>query len=565
MASGLENIETIESPFRRFVTTIGVFPTAFTDAMTYYECLAYLVKYLEDTVITAVNENAEALEELQTLYIQLKSYVDNYFANLDIQEEINNKLDAMAEDGTLQEIITAYIQSNVAWTFDTVADMKQATNLVAGSYAQTLGFHTINDGGGATYYISDSGTADEMQVIAVGSLYANLVLTSEVTPEMFGAYGDNSHDDSASIQKAFDSGRVVRLLHKTYLTNSTINISGDYVEFNGTEGTINYTGELNAILFGRIDHGKINLGRILADNGNCIRAYSTNGLTAPADYIVYLDLHFEQLRAKYKCISFETSGTGFINEVRLYGGNLSGGEYGVHYVADVNHDFTGTDGFYCYDLCFEGTVHNYYFESPYHRFRGIECINDRYVENLSSTHITLVGNFTSCHWQSWGNMDESRIDLSQANVKLNLNFDFPILNSDASAIFASGIKYDTHSRKSYVFEEYIRHYPSGYGSHVTGGAVRCYKVNNMCYLELKGVIGDATSFEILDADHKLPFQFIPTEFERSYSCTTPDGYNGVVNVLTDGTLTIWTNSSASIGKPFYGTLVYDPMINTNPS
>ena len=109
MASGLENIETIESPFRRFVTTIGVFPTAFTDAMTYYECLAYLVKYLEDTVITAVNENAEALEEVQTLYIQLKSYVDNYFTNLDVQEEINKKLDQMTASGELGDLIGAYI------------------------------------------------------------------------------------------------------------------------------------------------------------------------------------------------------------------------------------------------------------------------------------------------------------------------------------------------------------------------------------------------------------------------------------------------------------------------
>ena len=117
--------------------------------MTYYECLAYLVKYLEETVIPAVNENAEALEELQTLYLQLKSYVDNYFANLDLQEEINNKLDQMVEDGVLQEIITDYLKANVAWTFNTVADMKQSINLVNGSYAQTLGFHTINDGGGA--------------------------------------------------------------------------------------------------------------------------------------------------------------------------------------------------------------------------------------------------------------------------------------------------------------------------------------------------------------------------------------------------------------------------------
>ena len=113
MASGLENIETIESPFRRFVTTIGVFPTAFTDAMTYYECLAYLVKYLEDTVIPAVNENAEALEELQTLYTQLKSYVDNYFANLDVQEEINNKLDAMVDDGTFEAILGEYFRGEI--------------------------------------------------------------------------------------------------------------------------------------------------------------------------------------------------------------------------------------------------------------------------------------------------------------------------------------------------------------------------------------------------------------------------------------------------------------------
>ena len=109
MASGLENIETIESPFRRFVTTIGVFPTAFTDAMTYYECLAYLVKYLEDTVIPAVNDNAEALAELQTLFVQLKTYVDNYFNDLDVQAEIDHKLDQMVENGTFQAILNDYV------------------------------------------------------------------------------------------------------------------------------------------------------------------------------------------------------------------------------------------------------------------------------------------------------------------------------------------------------------------------------------------------------------------------------------------------------------------------
>lgn len=233
MASGLENIETIESPFRRFVTTIGVFPTAFTDAMTYYECLAYLVKYLEETVIPAVNENAEALEELQKYYIQLKSYVENYFANLDVQEEINNKLDQMAEDGTLQEIITTYIQANVAWTFDTVDDMKQATNLVAGSYAQTLGFYSLNDGGGAIYKITDTGTANELNIIAVGGLFANLV--DGKNAKQFGAKGDGLTDDTTALQLALDNCKDLFIPNGTYLIEVN---GGDSYEASVASGLI---------------------------------------------------------------------------------------------------------------------------------------------------------------------------------------------------------------------------------------------------------------------------------------------------------------------------------------
>ena len=222
MASGLENIETIESPFRRFVTTIGVFPTAFTDAMTYYECLAYLVKYLEDSVVPAVNENAEALKELQ-------DYVVHYFDNLDVQDEINNKLDEMAEDGTLQEIITAYIQANVAWTFDTVADMKASTNLIAGSFAQTLGFHAIGDGGNAIYKISDEGTADEASIIAVGALKAHLVITGDIKPEQFGAYGDGTHNDSTAFIKCLDYVKSLESTLNNEVIGETIVLTNDYL------------------------------------------------------------------------------------------------------------------------------------------------------------------------------------------------------------------------------------------------------------------------------------------------------------------------------------------------
>ena len=93
-------------PFRVFCQK--VIPLAFDESMSYLELLYALLHYLKETVIPAVNNNADAVEELQNLYIQLKNYVDNYFDNLDVQTEINNKLNEMASDGTLAKIIEDY-------------------------------------------------------------------------------------------------------------------------------------------------------------------------------------------------------------------------------------------------------------------------------------------------------------------------------------------------------------------------------------------------------------------------------------------------------------------------
>ena len=195
MADNLKTIDTVDPrPFKKLIMTIGELPTSFLESMTYYEMLAWFVDYLQNTIIPAVNNNAEALKELQKAFIDLKKYVDDYFKNLDVQEEINNKLDEMAEDGTLQEIITAYIQANVTWTFDTVADMKTATNLVDGSYAQTLGYRNLNDGGGSIYKIVDNDELidDGGSIIELDSgLKASLIVTNTIRIAQFGIDGNH--------------------------------------------------------------------------------------------------------------------------------------------------------------------------------------------------------------------------------------------------------------------------------------------------------------------------------------------------------------------------------------
>lgn len=83
-----------------------VIPLYFDESMSYYECLCALRSYINN-LIKIIDNNAKAVEQLQKLYTELETYVNNYFTNLDVQEEINNKLDKMAEDGTLTSILLA--------------------------------------------------------------------------------------------------------------------------------------------------------------------------------------------------------------------------------------------------------------------------------------------------------------------------------------------------------------------------------------------------------------------------------------------------------------------------
>lgn len=121
----------------------------------------------------------ETVQEYIDKFVELKNFVDDYFDNLDVQEEINNKLDAMVQDGTLQTIIEAYLQPNVAWTFDSISEMKSATNLIDDTYAQTYGFYAVGDGGGARYKIrkaEENETADNIFTFEVNDgLIAELV------------------------------------------------------------------------------------------------------------------------------------------------------------------------------------------------------------------------------------------------------------------------------------------------------------------------------------------------------------------------------------------------------
>ena len=148
------------------------------DALTDYELFCKVLSYVKDIV----KDNKEINKKLNELEI----YVKNYFENLDVQEEIDNKLDEMVQQGTLQEIIEEYLNFKTTRCYDDIKELKESTNLIAGSTAQIIGYDSINDGGKNIYYIRErtiDDNIDDVNIVLLDSgLVAELIKKNDFIP-----------------------------------------------------------------------------------------------------------------------------------------------------------------------------------------------------------------------------------------------------------------------------------------------------------------------------------------------------------------------------------------------
>ena len=176
------NYKTLQ-PFRYWCQK--VLPLVYDDSLSYYELLCKVVDYLNKTM-----EDVETLHgdvtNLHTAYDELQSYVNNYFSTLDVQEEINNKLDNMASNGELYEIIRRY-------TDPIVNKQNEQINVLK---ARMDTFSSLPDG-------STAGDA-ELTDIRVGYGGAVYPSAGDAVREQVGDIIDNMEYFSNDITKAFN-------------------------------------------------------------------------------------------------------------------------------------------------------------------------------------------------------------------------------------------------------------------------------------------------------------------------------------------------------------------------
>lgn len=153
-----------KSPFKNFVITIGNLPTAYLESMSYYEALTFLTNYIANNITPAEQANSEAIKELQ-------DYVTNYFNDLDVTEEIDNKLDAMVLDGTLAEVINEQLFSELDDKIDNLANQFNLNSFV--DFSPTIGNMSVDNG----IYSSGKITIAKNSDGSIAKIYGTVVIT----------------------------------------------------------------------------------------------------------------------------------------------------------------------------------------------------------------------------------------------------------------------------------------------------------------------------------------------------------------------------------------------------
>lgn len=301
----MNKIENVKSPFMCYCAK--VIPLAFDESMSYYECLCNFYNYLKNEVMPVINNNAEATKELQDLFVELKDYVDHYFDNLDVTEEVNAKLDEMVEDGTMQELIAEYLQLQTTYTYNTVAELKEAENLVNGMFVRTSGYYSYNDGGGAYYKIRNvtvDDTVDDMFIVELNSntIVAELIINGSLLITQLGI-NDVELNNTTKLQSAVDyisSHQYIDLVINKNLTVTSLDLS------NANSVTIRGKNRKTGIKL----TGSDNVGITLSNNNNSFidLSFTTNNditlLSISGKYNHFINCSFSG--------NNDTTGTGIV-------------------------------------------------------------------------------------------------------------------------------------------------------------------------------------------------------------------------------------------------------------
>ena len=173
----------------------------------------------------AMEQSFNTLDETVQNFIR---FVNNYFANLDVQQEINNKLDAMAADGSLSALIKPMFDE---YKTEIDAEISQQNSRIVVLEGRMDEFSTLAEG-------STTGDAELMD-IRIG---ANGITYPSAGDAVRGQYSDLEFmfDYLRSIDESFIDSKLEFIdveANPTHKSGSFIDRNGDSVAATGYDNT----------------------------------------------------------------------------------------------------------------------------------------------------------------------------------------------------------------------------------------------------------------------------------------------------------------------------------------
>lgn len=230
-----------QSPFRHFCQS--VLPTVYDDSLSYGELLNRVVNYLNVMLKNNTTMHGD-ITNLLTAYEKLQQFTNDYFDNLDVQNEINNKLDDLANDGTLSELISPFVMANAnPIIVNSVSDMTNHEKIYLLKSTGTL-YYYDNETSQFKSSALTYGIDDDVKYSKIRGSFTNLGYTNFSDCTATGIFSvtseqaKNANDNPPSNQSG---GLVVCSLINSQLYQQFIPTRGSriFTRFKSTTGAFN--------------------------------------------------------------------------------------------------------------------------------------------------------------------------------------------------------------------------------------------------------------------------------------------------------------------------------------
>lgn len=297
------------TPFKLCVLQNFPFIEADFDAVTNYQLLCKVVEYL-NKVIDNNNKQNDNITQLEQNFITLYNFVNNYFNNLDVQEEINKKIDELITTGEFNSFLSGiYTPEMFGAKGDGVTDDTEAIQ-------KALTFNNVNLS--KNYIISENLVLhSNLKVFGGGTITKKAEFNdSYLKYSIFSCTDSNNIDINNIVLISNSLGISVHGCSNVNITNLIINSEKYSILISDSEKN-----ESNAITISNIklenDVTIISSDGIHIDGG-CSNIYVTNVSGTTGDDFIALNA-IEGIRKTIKNVIIDNIKCSGYAGVRLYG------------------------------------------------------------------------------------------------------------------------------------------------------------------------------------------------------------------------------------------------------